>query len=339
MINGLRSVLVWRRNAVRRARAAHVPVLAALAVTLAAACGTSGSAAANYPNKPLKIVVPFPAGAATDVHARVLGKALADELHVSVVVENIPGGLTAPGVNALLAAPADGYTVLFASSTTMYAISENLVKTPFANLQFIARLTNEPFAFVVASDSPFTSYAQMVAYAAAHPGKVSVSGIGAVSPSSRFVYTLDKAAGIGLNYVPNAGGGDVATSLLGHQADAGVGSLSNFYSYIKAGKLRALFIGTDMPYPGLESVPTAKQVGNEDYVRSWFGLVLRSGTPADRTKRLEEAIQKSTQSDTWTKFLSAQQESDDFMPAPSFTAFVKKDLADTQAFVSATKKT
>lgn len=316
-------------------------IVALVGVLSLAACSSTGSRAAtaskagisSFPTRTITVIVPFTAGAATDVAARVLAKSMSSDSGVSVIVKDVPGGGTVPGVAAMMSQPANGYTLLFATTTTLFAIAKGTLKAPLSDFDFVAQVLDQPFALVVASNR-FKTLQAFLAYAKANPGHVSVAGIGPASPSSEFTGLLGRAAGVKLHYVPMQGGNQVTSALISGVADAGVGSISNFYQYVTSGKFRALFVGSKQPYPGLSGVPTETTTGFSDSASSWFGYLVKANTPSSVVAKLQDMVRVALRSNLWKKYLTSQKEQTDLLVGKQFADSAQADLQQIRAYLT-----
>ena len=251
-----------------------------------------GATAQVYPSRPLRWIVPYPAGGTTDLIARLMGQWLSARLGQPVIIENKPGGGTNIGVQAVLNAPADGYTLLFAVATN--AINQSLYKSLPFNFQRdiapVAGLTELPLVMEVNPKLPAASVAEFVAFAKAHPGEIRIASFGARTISHLAIELFKSAAGIDVLHVPYAGGSVLITDLLTGRIEAAVDALPNSLPHIRDGGARALAIFPPARTPVLPDVPTMSESIAGLEVSTWSGVGVPSGTPADIIERLNREI-------------------------------------------------
>jgi tripartite-type tricarboxylate transporter receptor subunit TctC len=257
------------------------------AVALAAARTAPGQ---TYPVRPIRWIVPFPPGGATDLVARLLAQWLSERLGQQVVIENRPGGGTNIGVQAAVNSPPDGYTLLLFGATS--AINVTLYPTlPFNFLRDIAPvagLVTMPMVLEVNPSVPAKSVAEFIAYAKAEPGKVTVASFGTGTISHLAIELLKSMAGVDLVHVPYRGGAPLVTDLLAAQVQAGVDALPSSLPHIKGGALRALALtGRSDALPG---VPAIGETVAGYEVNPWVGLGVPKGTPAAIVATLNREI-------------------------------------------------
>ncbi|MGP0088978.1 MAG: Bug family tripartite tricarboxylate transporter substrate binding protein [Xanthobacteraceae bacterium] len=264
--------------------------LAGLAAALSA--GARAALAQAYPTRPVRWIVPFPPGGTTDVIARLMGEWLAGRLGQPVIVENKPGGGTNIGVQAVVNAPADGYTLLFAVATN--AINASLYQTlPFdfrRDIAPVAGLCELPLVLEVNPSVPARTVAEFIAYAKANPGKINIASFGVGTISHLAIELFKATTGVDIVHVPYRGGPQIITDLLAGQVQAGVDALPNSLPHIRSGAVRALAIlpaARTAPLPG---VPTVGETVPGFEVSAWSGVGVPTGTPADIVDRLNAEI-------------------------------------------------
>jgi len=264
---------------------------------LAGALATSSAisriaAAQTYPSRPLRWIVPFPAGGSTDLIARLLGEWLAARLGQPVVIENKPGGGTNIAVQAIVNAPADGYTLLFAVATNV--INPSLYKSlPFdfqRDIAPVAGLAELPLVFDVTPALPASTVAEFIAYAKANPGKIYFASFGARTISHLAIELFKISAGIDVVHVPYQGGAPMLTDLLSGRIQAGIDALPNSLPHVKSGGVRALAVLSAKRTPALPNVPTMGETIAGFEVTPWTALGVPSGTPNAIVERLNREI-------------------------------------------------
>jgi tripartite-type tricarboxylate transporter receptor subunit TctC len=263
------------------------------------ACALTGSAAAqSYPDKPIKLIVPYPPGGPIDTTARVVAQQIT--LRVGqVVVENRPGAGATLGARSVATADPDGYTLLFGSSGSLAvapALYSNAGYDATKSFAPVATVALLPHVFVVGPEVPAKTVAEFVAHAKQHPGKLNYGA--AIGTPPHLLGTLFKVkAGIDIVYVPYKGSAQSVTDLLGGQTQMTIDGLTGLYPLIRDGKLRALAVASATRWPLLPDVPTLAESGFPDFViDAWTGVVAPAGTPDAIVARLNAAINDGLQS-------------------------------------------
>lgn len=246
----------------------------------------------TYPSRPLRWIVPFPAGGSTDLIARLLGEWLAARLGQPVIIENKPGGGTNIAVQAVVNAPADGYTLLFAVATNV--INPSLYKSlPFdfrRDIAPVAGLAELPLVLDVTPTLPAETVPEFIAYAKANPGKINFASFGARTISHLAIELFKISAGIDVVHVPYQGGAPMLTDLLSGRIQAGIDALPNSLPHIKSGGVRALAVLSAKRTPALPDVPTMGETIAGFEVTPWTALGVPSGTPNEIVERLNREI-------------------------------------------------
>ena len=299
-------------------------VLAAAALSI-----TFGPARAqDYPTRPIKIIVPFPAGQASDSIARLVGEQLGKVLGQPVVVDNKPGAGGNIGTDAGAKAPADGYTLTMA--TAALPISKNVYpKLPFdpeKDFAPVTLMTITPLVLVARPALPVDSVAGLVEAARKAPGKITFASSG-IGTSHQLSGELLKAlANVDLLHVPYKGSAPAHVDLMGNTVDIMFDNIVPVTPHIKSGKLKALAVTTKMRAPTLPDVPTMAESGYPNFEAvAWFGLLAPAGTPPAIVERLSKevnaiikapemnarlagmgAIVQGTRPDEFARFMSAE---------------------------------
>jgi tripartite-type tricarboxylate transporter receptor subunit TctC len=261
---------------------------AALALALAAPAG-----AQTFPDKPIKLIVPFPPGGPIDTMARFVAQPLAARLNQSVIVENGPGGGGTIGTRAVAAAEADGSTLLFGSSGSLAvapALYANLDYDPVKSFTPVAMVSILPHLFVVRPDLPARTVAEFVAYAKANPGRLNYAASLATPPY--LLSTLFKhQAGIEVVYIPYKGSAPSVTDLLAGTTQWTIDGLTILAPLARDGRLRPLAVASGVRWPDLPDVPTLVESGYPDVsLDAWTGVVAPAGTPREVVTRLNALI-------------------------------------------------
>jgi tripartite-type tricarboxylate transporter receptor subunit TctC len=270
----------------------RILISAFLAIGLLA--GSTATSAQGYPNKPLHLVVPFPPGASTDMFARVIANKLSESLG-QTIVENKPGGGATIGTDFVAKSAPDGYTLLL--STASHAINPSVFpKLPYDTLKDFATVTqvaNVPTVLVVNPSVPAQSVAELVAYAKAKPGVLNIGSSGSGTVFHLAGEMFKSMAGIDMVHVPFSGGGPALTALLGGQVDLLFETSLTVQTYIKAGKLRVLAVGSPERAPGMPDVPTMAESGFPGFSAvNWYGIYVPAGTPREIVTKLNQEIVK-----------------------------------------------
>ena len=271
-----------------------------IAALCAAALGASlpapgGAQAQSYPSRPIKVVVGFPPGQATDVIARLMAAKLAESLGQPVVVENRPGKGGSLGAEAVAKSPPDGYTLLV-SATAPLATNFNLYPsvgynpaTDFAPISLMAWL---PFVLIVNPSVPANTLAELIAYAKTRPGALSYASSGNGTTAHLTMEMLKKAAGIDILHVPYKGGVAALSDVMAGQLQMGWDTALFVLPHVKAGKVRAIATASPTRSPLMPDIPAAAETVPGFSSGAWLGLVAPAGTPRDIVNRLNAELHK-----------------------------------------------
>ena len=260
----------------------------------------------KYPDRPIKMIVPFPPGGPIDTIARMVAQEVSDRVG-QVVVENRAGGGSTIGTKFVAAADPDGYTLLFGSSGSLAvapALYSSLGLDPLKAFAPIATAALLPHVFVVNLDVPAKTIGEFVAYAKANPGKVNF-GAGLGTPPHLLSTLFKTEAKIDTVFIPYTGSAQSVNDLLGGRTQFTIDGLVTLYPLIKAGKLRPLAIARGERWPALPDVPTLVESGYPDFVLdAWTGMVAPAGTPPEIIKTLNAAINAGLTSPAAEKILT-----------------------------------
>ena len=264
----------------------------------------------KYPNKPIKIIVPFPPGGPTDTIARMTAQDLSTRIG-QVVVENRPGGGSTMATKDVAAADPDGYTLLFGTSGSLAiapALYSSLKLDPQKAFAPIATIALLPHVFVVNNEVPAKTIAEFVAYAKANPGKINF-GAGLGTPPHLLSVLFKTEAKLDMVFVPYTGSAQSVNDLLGNRTQFTIDGLVTLYPLIQSGKLRALAVARPERWPALPDVPTMVESGYPDFVLdAWSSLLAPAGTPPEIITKLNAAVNEGLQTqatkDNLAKFSS-----------------------------------
>jgi tripartite-type tricarboxylate transporter receptor subunit TctC len=250
---------------------------------------------AQYPEKPIKLIVPFAAGAGTDAVARFVAQKLEAELKQAVVVENRVGASGAIGTQGVAAAAADGYTLLFVASpfTTVAAATPQIANyDPIKQFSPVALIATGPLVWITNDQAPFASMRDMIAYAKANPGKLAYGSAGAGGVNHLALELFKNKTATDILHVPYKGIAPATTDLLGGSITLLTGTIPAVLSHVKSGKAKALAVTGDKRSALMPDVPTMKEAGaNGTEVYNYWGIVAPAGTPAPIVARLNREVQ------------------------------------------------
>ena len=304
----------------------HIRITAFCAAVLAAA----GALAQPYPNKPVKIIVPFAPGGVTDTAGRLIAQKLSERLGQQFIVENQGGAGGNIGMSNAARAPAYGYTILFASSSIV--VNPSLYnKVPFdAERDFIpvTKAGGSPNSWIVNPSFPAKTMKELIDLIKREPGKHSVGSPGAGTTPSLAIEQLKLSLGLDFVSVPFGGGGPMTQSLLGGHTPIGCGALGNYVNLIKEGKLRALAVTAKKRSPSLPDVPTLEEFGiTGQEGETMTGVFAPSGTPKPIVDLLQKEIATIVNApETKARLLELGVESEGNSSA-DFTVYVKAEIA------------
>jgi tripartite-type tricarboxylate transporter receptor subunit TctC len=250
------------------------------------------ASAQAYPTRPVRLLVPLAPGGATDIIARVIGQWLAERLGQPFIVENRPGAGTNLGTEAVVRAPADGYTLLIfgavaAINATLYdKLSFNFVR----DIAPVAAIIRQPLVMMVNPSVPAKTVPEFIAYAKANPGKINMAspGIGTTPHLAGELFNI--MAGLNLVHVPYRGGAPALTDLISGQVQVVFLGPAASIEYIRSGRLRALAVTAETRWEGLPDLPTVVEFVPGYEASNWFGLGAPRNTPSQIIDKLNEAI-------------------------------------------------
>lgn len=283
----------------------------ALAALLCATPFAPVALADTYPSRPVKLIVPFPAGGASDLIGRTIARKIGEEVGQAVLVENRAGASGVIGQDAVSRSPADGYTIGLGTVSTLAIAPSVHAKLPydpvrsFAPVSLVARA---PFLVVVHPSVQANSLGQLIDLARAKPGAFNFYSIGNGTLHHFAGEQFKALTGTSMVHVPYKGGAPALVALLAGEVQVGFDVLSSFgLQNIQSGRLKALAVAGPARLPQLPSVPTAAEAGLQGFeVTAWFGVVAPQGTPADVVAQLNAEIKRAVASPEARELFSAQ---------------------------------
>jgi tripartite-type tricarboxylate transporter receptor subunit TctC len=266
---------------------------------------TAPAAFAEYPEKDIRAIVPWGAGGGADAIVRKIMSIAEKELPTDVFVENIEGGVTSIGINRVMSAPADGYTVgaLTYDSVITVPWQELLPGYDLEKLRMVALVTREPNALMVGADTGFETFDQIIAAAKERPGEISVGIHGLGSMTHLSLLALEEETGADFRLVSYPGGSaGQREAILSGEVEAVITSLGDLAPLLKAGSARGVVEFSAAPNPGFPDVPLSKDVGLEHESGSFLLFAVPAGTPDDAVATLESAIETAWKSDEFQQW-------------------------------------
>lgn len=284
----------------------------------------------DYPNRPIRVIVPVPVGGATDILARALGQKVSENVGRPVIVDNRAGGNTTIGLALVAKAPPDGYTVMFApnSFAVLPSLYEKLPFDVFRDFEPLTLVAALPNVLVVNLSLPAKSVKELIAYAKAKPGQLSV-GTGGAGGTTRLSAELFKLmAGIDIVMIPYKGGSLTLTDLMGGQLQMGFPDGLGVLSHVRAGRLRPLGVTSRQRLASLPEVPTVSEAGVPGYESvGWYGLFAPSGMSKHIRNRVHAEFVKATRTPEIVENLSRQEAMLGGNSPEEFSAYVRAEHA------------
>lgn len=274
-------------------------VIARVLSGLALVCVAGLSAAQGYPDKPIRLIVPFPPGGGTDVLAREAALKVAKNTGWNIVTENRPGSGGNIGVDNVAKSAADGYSLVLGQTSNL-AINPTLyAKLPYdpeKDLTAIGLIADAPLVLVVPANSPLKSFDDMIAAARAKPELLTYASSGNGTVAHLAAVQLQNAAGIKLTHIPYKGAAQASNDLIGGQIDMYLSSVPTLIGHIRNGKMRALAVTAAQRASDLPDVPTIAERGYPGFEAvTWFGLAAPAGVPKEIVQRLNAEFNKALQ--------------------------------------------
>ncbi|MES2399305.1 MAG: tripartite tricarboxylate transporter substrate binding protein [Pseudomonadota bacterium] len=297
----------------------------------------STMAAAQYPDKPVKLVVPATAGDGSDLLARALAKSMGDAMGQPFIVDNKPGAGGSIGANIVAKSPANGYT-LFLANGSSHGVTPGLYpKLPYDSVQDfspVALIATAPNLLVVNAATGIRNYADFVRVARQQPGKITIASAGSGSLSHLSGELLKSSAGIDLLHVPYKGAAPAVTDLMGGQVQSMIINIPTVLPFLRSGKLRALAVTSARRSSELPDVPTLAESGLTGYETvAWFGLLAPANTPPQIVLQLQAQVQKSLQQPEIRETLNRTGADASGIGPSEFAAFIKSEIAKYSAVI------
>ncbi|AOB32963.1 MFS transporter [Bordetella sp. H567] len=270
-------------------------ILRAWAAAAALCLAGAATAAPSYPDKPIRLIVPFPAGGTTDILARTVGQRLTMAWGQPVIIENRPGAGATIGADVVAKARPDGYTLLMAAvhhtiAATYYKQLPYDLRKDLAPVSVVAIVPN---VLVVRPDLPVSNVQELIAYAKANPGKLTYASNGAGTAHNLIGEQFKSMTGTDIMHIPYKGSAPALTDLMGGRVTMMFDTVSSCLPYVKAGKLKALAVATSARSSVLPDVPTLSEAGLKGFdIASWFGVMAPAGTPRAIVDKLSAQIDK-----------------------------------------------
>jgi tripartite-type tricarboxylate transporter receptor subunit TctC len=300
--------------------------------------GAAGAMAADYPERPVTMVVPFPPGGVADTIARPLAQAMGDKLGQPIVIENKGGAGGAIGIGQVGRANPDGYTLLMSlSSISILPAADRLLerKPAYQLEQFvpIARITADPTVLVVRADAPYQTLQEFIEAARKQSGKLSYGSSGIYGTMHVPMEMLQDAAGIKMMHVPFTGAGPAVQALVGGQVDALATGPSSVMQLIQAGRVKALAHWGEGKLDSLPQVPSFKSQGYDIGFVQWSGIFARAGTPQAVVDKLRQAVREIAGDPGVQARIAGTGSPMQYLDAPAFDDYWKKDSASLEQAV------
>ena len=275
-----------------------------LALTSLSLTLSSNTQAQNevFPNRPLSLIVPFAPGGGTDGTARVFAAALGQQLGQSVIVQNKPSAGGIQSTAAVANSVADGYTLLWANTTTLGVAPQlipNIPYDPLKSFQLISRAATGPLTLIVNNSVPTKNLPELIAYAKSHPGQLNFASAGVGTVIHLTGEYFKSRSGIDIVHVPYKGNGPALIDVMNGQIQMMFIGLGHVAQYVKDGKLKAIAIASSKRHPMAPTIPTFGESGIGDFeITEWFGLAAPVGIPATVLEKLNDAFRKAAASES-----------------------------------------
>jgi tripartite-type tricarboxylate transporter receptor subunit TctC len=307
------------------------PLRRGLLAALLASSAPPTALAQGFPTRPIRVIVPFPAGGGTDIIAREVVEKIRATQGWIFVVENRPGSGGNLGIDTVAKSPADGYTIALGQTSNL-AINVTLFRKlpydPLKDLTTLGLVASAPLVFVVAADSPFKSLAEVVAAAKAKPGSLNFASPGNGTVAHLTSELFQRTADIKLTHVPYKGAAQALNDLIGGQVHLYASSVPTLLGQIKQGKLRALGVTSLQRVDDLPETPTIAESGYKGFESAtWFGFIGPAGMPTEIINRMNAELNAALKRPELVKKLSEQGAEVLGGTPEQFSSLIKKDIA------------
>jgi tripartite-type tricarboxylate transporter receptor subunit TctC len=310
------------------------PIYLALCIAVLAGSARITAYGQEFPNRPLRIVVPWPPAGNVDITARTVAPAFGEALGQQVIVENRAGAGGRIGSEAVAKSAGDGYTLLLGSSGTVTAgpaVWKNLGFDPLKDLSAVGPIQSVPIVLTIAPKTALSSYGEYAAFAKSHPGQLTVASAGNGSSNHLAIELLMRQANLQLLHIPYKGSGPALTDLIGSQVQSMMDQLTASIGHIREGRIRALAISSAKRSPQLPDVPTLDELGVKGYEAATFtGIFAPAGTPSAVIQKLSTALRKALANPAVRERYHAMGVEVMDLPQPEFAAYVRADFQKWQ---------
>ena len=301
--------------------------LAAVAASLA----SPWVRAQAWPSRPIRFVVPFAPGGTSEIVARSVAAELTKQLGQSVFVDNKPGGAGVTAMQEVAKSPPDGHTLILTHVGTLAVNPYMLKNQPYdVNKDFapVTLLAKVPNVFVIHPDVPARDFKEFVAYVRKNPGKLNYGSAGNASAGHLAMEYLKLVTGMFITHIPYRGTGPQLTDLLAGRTQASSAGMPALGAHIRAGKLRAIAVGTAQRISAMPDVPTVQEMGYKDFETSqWYGMHVPAGTPPDIVRRLQEESYKALRSSAVTERFATDNAVGGGGPTAEYAAYIAREQA------------
>ena len=306
---------------------------AALIATGLAVPGAHAQSARHFPEKPIKLVIAFPAGGPTDVTMRQLAENAGKQLGQPVIIENKPGaGGTLPA-QALQTAPPDGYTLAqMPLGVFRLPYTTRINWDPVKDINYVINVTGYAFGIVVPADSPLKTWQDFVAYAKANPGRLTYGSTGTLTSPHLTTELIAQKTGIELQHVPYKGSADLMLAVMSGQLMAAADS-TGFAPQVEAGKLRVLNTWGEKRLDKFPNAPTLKELGYDMVQNSPFGIGAPRGTPPEVVARIHDAFKKAMEEPSYVAALGRYDMVPNYMGSADYTRFAQETFGREKALI------
>jgi tripartite-type tricarboxylate transporter receptor subunit TctC len=311
-----------------------------LAAAVAVLGCVAGAGAQEWPQKPVKIVVPYPAGAGVDPVARLVGQKLSERWKQTVIVDNKPGGSGTIGATYVARAPADGLTIMMSATAEVVInqfIMDKMQYDPETDLVPVTLAVRLPFILVTHPSNPNSSIGELVAFAKKNPNKVTYASSGAGTPQHLAAVLLEQLSGVQMVHVPYKGIAPSITDLLANHVSIGFAGLPAGLPHVQKGSLKPLAVSSRTSSPAAPQVPPiAATPGLEKFeLNQWFGIWVPKGTPEAVIAQVQRDIAAVLQMPDVKETLEKQGAQPSGMPTAEFARFVQSERKKFEAIVKA----